>query len=120
MSKRFKSFEKELDLKADIYKTELDKDLELYKKDLNLDLTKREKLHERRLDILGELYTKLVDLDFAMMELVQIFKTVVDDFDDEERERIDKAGAAYNEFFKILQRKIKFTFDRRLVTYWTS
>lgn len=100
ISKRFKSFEKELDLKAEMYKAELDKDLESYKKDLNLDLTKRERLHQRRLDILGELYKLIVDLDFAMAELTAVFKRVVADFDAEEKVRIEKAGNAYNEFLK--------------------
>ena len=100
ISKRFTSFEKELDVKAEMYKAELDKDLESYKKDLNLDLTKRERLHQRRLDILGDLYKKIVDLDFAMVELTAIFKRVVSDFDKEETDRIEKAGNAYNEFLK--------------------
>lgn len=98
MNKRFTSFEKELDLKADLYKAGLDKDLELYKKELNLDLTKRERLHEKRIEILGELYKRIVDLDFAMMELSTVLSSSVNDSDSEELVRIAKAANAYNEF----------------------
>jgi hypothetical protein len=112
MNKSFKSFEKELAVKADIYKAELDKDLETFKKDLNFDLTKRERLHQRRLDILGELYKKIVDLDFAMLELTAIFKRVAKDFDEEEKKRIEKAGNAYNEFLQYYKvNKIYFRYE---------
>jgi len=100
LDKRFKSFEMELQLKSDNYKLELDKGLETYKADLTLQHVKKERLHNKRSEILEELYKRIVDLDFAMRELTAVFKQVKSDYDAEERERIDKAGNAYNEFLK--------------------
>lgn len=100
LDRRFKSYEKELQIKSEEYKLELDKKLEQYKTELSFAQLKRERLHNKRSEILEQLYVRIVSLDFAMKELTAIFKQVESDFDKEEQERINKAGNAYNDFLK--------------------
>jgi hypothetical protein len=92
-----------LEAKADNYRLTLDKDLEQYKKNLNLDLTKKERLHLKRSEILSDLYKKIVDLDFAMADLTRVFKTVKEDYEKEEAERIETVRLSYNDFLKYYQ-----------------
>ncbi|MBX2917059.1 MAG: hypothetical protein KF856_17445 [Cyclobacteriaceae bacterium] len=110
MDKRFKSFEAELQIKSEEYRLELDKRLETYKSDLSLQQLKKERLHNKRSEILEELYKRIVTLDFAMKELTAVFKQIKSDYDKEEQERINKSGNAYNEFLIYFKtHKLYFT-----------
>jgi len=87
LDKRIKNFENALNHKAEIFKT-----------DLNLDSYKKERLHETRLQIISNLYKKIVHLDFATKEMTALVKFGGEDFDKQEEIRIDRTGKAYNEF----------------------
>jgi hypothetical protein len=103
LNRRFKYFEKELEAKSDSYRLGLDKDLEQYKKNLNLDLVKKERLHLKRSETLGELYKRLVDLDFSMADLTRVFQQVKENYEKEEADRIERVRTSYNDFLKYYQ-----------------
>ena len=87
LDKRIRNFENELNLKSEVFKAEI-----------SLDSYKKERLHEKRLLIISELYKKIVHLDLATKEMTAMFKPGGEDFQEKEKERIDRTGEAYNEF----------------------
>src|SRR4051812_1187796 len=66
IARRFKAYEKELDIKSHEYQQQLDTSLQTHKAKLDIEHTQFIKLHERRLEIMIELYKKLSILDKAM------------------------------------------------------
>jgi hypothetical protein len=85
-------------IKSSEFKTGLEKELEIYKSELSIAHHKQEKLHEKRLDVLTELFKRLVVLNRNMKEMTAMMKPVIEDFDKEENERINKTGISYNDF----------------------
>jgi hypothetical protein len=110
-----------------IAKSYVDKDLEHYKSELNLTYLKSQRIYDERLKTLKKLYDKLVSVQFAMKELTAILKYVKEDPETDEKERIQKAGEAYNEFFLFYSKnKILFppqtceTIDSLIKQYFSS
>jgi len=96
--KRFKFLEQELLIKSSEFKLGLEKNLEKHKSELSILHHKKEKLHEKRLEVLSELFKLLVILDRNMKEMTAMMKQVIEDLDKEENERIVKTGKSYNDF----------------------
>lgn len=114
MTKRFEVYKSELQLKSNEHKLTLDKDLKDYESKLNLFISKSNLLHQRRLDILSELYQKLVFLNRTMFEMTRLVKFVYEgeDNDASENKRIMDAGLAYNDFSEYFDKnKIYFSTD---------
>jgi hypothetical protein len=114
LTKRFESYKNELNIKSIEHKLELDKDLKEYESKLNLFINKSNHLHLRRLDILSELYQKLVLLNRKMVEMTRLLKLVSpgEDAEISEKERIKSAGMAYNDFSDYFDKnKIYFSKD---------
>ncbi|MEX2409833.1 MAG: hypothetical protein WD607_00440 [Candidatus Paceibacterota bacterium] len=88
LDKRLKNYEIELNSKAENFKSEL-----------RLESYKQEKLHENRLLIISELYKRIARLDIYAREMTTLFKFGGKDFDEREKERIDRTGNAYNDLF---------------------
>lgn len=98
IDKRFKSYEIELQAKSIEFKLALEKKIESHKADLNLLSFKKEKLHFTRLEVVSELFKRIVKLNFSMQEMFEIYKKKTENFDKEEEKRIKKAGNSYNYF----------------------
>lgn len=87
LDKRIKNFGNELSHKSELFKAEV-----------NLDSYKKERLYEKRLLIISDLYKRIVHLDLATKEMTAMMKPGGKDFQEKETERIDRTGNAYNEF----------------------
>lgn len=113
INRRFKVYEQELNIKSDDYKHKLDKLMENHKSELSIVYAKASKLHDRRLEIISELYSKLVELDEEMHIMTALWKQVTGDekVDEEnEQKRVDKAANSYNNFHSFFnQNKIFFS-----------
>lgn len=101
IDKKFKAYELELKYKSDDYTHQLDKSLESHRAELSIIYAKASRLHDRRLEIIAELYKKLVRLDDVMniMTALVRFGTSDDKTNEEaESKRIENARKAYNDF----------------------
>ncbi|MCU0448210.1 MAG: hypothetical protein MUE85_25185, partial [Microscillaceae bacterium] len=93
LSKELETHKKELNTQTDAYKTDLSKILESHKSELNLFHLKNSKIYERRLEIITELYKKIVLVERYMKEMTVIFKEVSRDKEirkKEENEKIER------------------------------
>lgn len=112
LTKRFEAYKSELQIKSNEHKLTLDKDLKDYESRLNLFINKSNLLHQRRLDILSDLYQKVVFLNRTMFEMTRLVKFVYagEDSDTSENKRIMDAGLAYNDFSEYFDKnKIYFS-----------
>jgi len=113
IEKKFKAYELELKYKSDNYTHQLDKSLENHRTELNIIFSKASKLHEKRFEIIAELYKKLVLMNNEMRLLTELWKLGTTDEienDKDERLRIEKAGKSYNSFqIYYTENKIFFT-----------
>jgi len=100
IKRRFSAFEKELDIKSQEYQVKLDTELQTHKAKLDIEHTQYLKLHERRLEIMVELYKTLTELDRAMHIMTAIMKPIPHgkDASEMEREQIQAASDAYQKF----------------------
>jgi predicted PurR-regulated permease PerM len=85
--KRIKEFELDLSNKAELYKAELEKESQKYKSELDIHFSKVSRFHEKRLEIISELYNKVVDLRQNLTNLTStlIFSSGDEQKDDEEK-----------------------------------
>lgn len=112
LNKRFESYKVELQTKSQEYKLGLDKTLEEHKSILNLSNLKQGKLHDLRLNIISDLYQKLVILNRNTREMTTPIKLVIEDSKKEEGERLYKTANSFNDFVKFYEeRKIYFPAD---------
>ena len=108
-SKSIEKYKKELDEKTREFQLKLDFDLEKHKDKLNFETFKAIKLHEQRLKVILELHKKLLILNRNMLEMTSILKEIhTEDPEQEEVDRIKKAGAAYNDFMTYFLEKSIF------------
>lgn len=100
MDKRFKAYEKELDIKSQEYQAKLDTNLESHKAELNIQHTQYLKLHEKRLEIVAELYGKLSELDMEMRVLTSPMKPLPQNqtAEEQDNEHIESSKSAYIKF----------------------
>lgn len=112
LNKRFESYKVELQTKSQEYKLGLDKSLEEHKSILNLSNLKQGKLHDLRLNIISDLYQKLVVLNRNMLEITATIKLVSEDPEKEEGQRLSNTADSFNDFVKFYQeRKIYFSIN---------
>lgn len=101
IDRKFKSYELELQNSAERFKVELEFSLETHKKSLEELYYKASKLHDKRIEIISELYRIIVDLDMSMNSMTSLWKIVSGDketADLEEKGRIDKSSKHFNEY----------------------
>tara|TARA_B110000046_G_C12799648_1_gene316643 strand:- start:88 stop:663 length:576 start_codon:yes stop_codon:yes gene_type:complete len=85
------------------------KRLEEFKSTLSLLQSKQTSLHNKRLEIIEELYNKLVELNNAMAILTNPLKQTNKDFEEYEKELTENASSNYNSFNSFYQKnKIYF------------
>lgn len=129
IARRFKAYEKELDIKSKEFQSELDADLETHKAKLEIEHTQYLKLHEKRLEIMVELYKKIAELDRKMHIMTAIMKPIPYGVDPNkmEQEQINAASTAYHDFQTFyLDNKIFFNADTCKIIdslralYWDS
>lgn len=106
--KKTNLFELELNNKSDLYKSELEKQLLKHQSDLDIHLTKASKYHEKRLEIISEIYQLIVDVRINLANLTSFMVlSTGDDKKDEEikQEKIFKAGKCYDNFRDFYDKK---------------
>tara|TARA_B100000787_G_scaffold72483_1_gene53326 strand:+ start:253 stop:828 length:576 start_codon:yes stop_codon:yes gene_type:complete len=85
------------------------KRLEEFKSTLALLQSKQTSLHNKRLEIIEELYNKLVELNSAMAILTSPLKQTSGDFKEYEKKLTENASTSYNSFNSFYQKnKIYF------------
>ncbi|HBS85467.1 MAG: hypothetical protein A2W91_16805 [Bacteroidetes bacterium GWF2_38_335] len=98
---------KQLEYENNKLQLEIDKKLESYKKEL--DLIKMgfqiqySKLHEKRSEVIENLYKKLVNLHNLVLEQMAPIKLVIENLEKENLERAKNLDYSYNDFFKYYQ-----------------
>jgi hypothetical protein len=101
IDRKFKSYEFELQNSAEEFKKNLEFSLETYKKSLEELNYKANKLHDRRIEIIPELYRIIVDLDMSMNSMTSLWKIVTGEKEIanlDEKKRIDKSSKHFNEY----------------------
>ena len=96
-TKKLEKYKQELDFTIRNYQLTLDTDLERYKSELNLHLTRQTTLHDKRLNIIDEMYKKLVTLDSGMRAMTGM-QLVFEDAEKENQERVTTAQTAFVEY----------------------
>jgi hypothetical protein len=129
ISRKFSAYEKELDIKSKEFQVILDADLQTHKAKLDKEHTKFQKLHEKRLEVIVELYKTIINLDVALQLLTAIVKPIPPNktLKEMEQEQMEQAGDAYQEFQRFyLYNKIFFNpeicsiLDKLKNTYWAG
>jgi hypothetical protein len=128
IDKRFKAYEKELDLKSHDFQAKLNHDLESFKARLNIEHTQYLKLQEKRLNVLTDLYNRLANLDTNMRALTSPMKFLPENqtAEQQDKELMEASRSAYikfREFYK--NNKIFFSLNDcqlidKLVEQYTS
>lgn len=103
-NKKIESFKSDLEKELKLFQNKLELDLSEHRSHLEMLTFKNSKFHEKRLNILTELYAKLSDLNIYMHDLTAIFKTIKEDYQKEEFERMEKAKNAFNDFMFCFER----------------
>ncbi len=107
-NRKFEVYKTELDNKTREFQATLDSKIELYKAELNLQNYKSTQIYERQLNVIIDLYKKLKKLNREMQEMTVFIKPVIKDAEQEETDRIKKAGDSYNEFMLFYQDNLLF------------
>ena len=95
LNKEIESFKRALNNELQKHQHDLDKLLEKNRSELNLLNTKYSRLHEKQLQIIAEIYKRIVITDRQLREL----PTWISSWDDEnERKRLDDAENAVNNY----------------------
>lgn len=92
-------------LKRDLERTksELDHDLETHKKELNVSRFRYERIHEKRLEVLIQLYEKLAETDIALDILTSEFKegSSFEEIDEKEKADFKKSAESLNDMWQF-------------------
>ena len=120
LSRDLEKFKSNLQSENEKARIQFEKEIESYKADLNLAYSKQIQLYSRKSEIIEELYHKLVDLNFMMLDLTALFRNITGKdelaINAEEVERVNKAAEAGNVFFKFYAiNKIYFEKDTCLL-----
>jgi len=97
-SKDIEKYKQELISQTEQHRIELDKILETHRSSLNLLNAKNSRLHDKQLQIITELYKRIVVMERAFREMTSLFKKVYSDMEKEEQERVKCAEDSYNEY----------------------
>ncbi len=109
-TRKLEKYKQELSFSTKEYELSLNSNFEKYKSEITLFLNKQNKLHEKRLVIIDEIYVLLVNLHSAMKQMTAFMKPIIEDAQKEEDERVvqaQKAFADYNNYF--LYHKLYFS-----------
>ena len=99
IDRRFAAYQNELDKTSQQYRLSLDRDLEKYRSELNLEYLKHSRIHERRLEVISQLYRLLVLMDKSMNQLTALIRVGTgEDWDDRRQREMEEAINAYNSF----------------------
>ncbi len=74
------------------------KQIEQYRSQLEMAFFKYSKYHEKRLEVISRVYADLTDLHFAMQQLTAVIKIIKEDYESEEKKRIQNTISAYENF----------------------
>jgi len=129
IARRFKAYEKELDIKSHEYQSKLDTNLESHKAQLNIEHTQYLKLHEKRLEVMTDIYRKIAEVDRTMLLLTARMKPLAPGQSAEQQdfEHMKDADNSYQSF-RIYYEDHKIYFnekdcellDKLKEKYWDS
>jgi len=97
-TRKVEKFKQRLEHASKEHELILNTNLEKYKSDFSLHINRQNKLHDKRLEIIDELYKKLVTLDSAMKEMTSFMKPIIEDAEKEENGRVQRAQTAFAEY----------------------
>jgi len=80
-----------------IFSKYFDRQVDQFKSELKHKYYRLERLHEKRSEVIVNLYEYLVDLEDSFQIMTATLKPGGDNFDDSERKRIEEAGSNYNQ-----------------------
>jgi hypothetical protein len=129
ISRRFKAYEKELDIKSSEFQATLNADLETHKSKLNIEHTQYLKLHEKRLEVMTQVYEKIAELHRTMSILTARIKPIPagQTVEEQDFEHMNAAQNAYTDFRLYYENhKIFFNehncglLDKLQEKYWDS
>ena len=87
IDRRFAAYENELNVVVQQQKLSLDRELERHRSDLNFEYLKHSRIHERRLEVMTQLYKLLFRLDESMREVTALLKVGTGEDWEERRKR---------------------------------
>jgi len=99
--RKFETYKTELNHKTREFQALLDSKMEFYRAELNLQNYKSTQTYERQLNVIIDLHKKLSKLNREMQAMTAFIKEVHEDSEQEEAERIKKAGESYNDFMEF-------------------
>lgn len=102
LGKKFKKYEFDLTEKSKNIDRDLSLLIEGHKKALEFIQFKDSRLHEKRLQVISDIYKKLVKLDLAMKEMTSLIKIVTNDSIENfkiENSKIELASNKHNDFY---------------------
>ncbi len=97
-NRKLEKYKQTLTFSTKEFELKLNSSLEKYKSDISLHLNRQNKLHEKRLLVIDEMYKLLVTLDSAMREMTQFMKPIIEDAEKEEKERIARSQNAFSKY----------------------
>lgn len=98
LKKRFAAYGKELENKSKEFELDLNQRIETHRYELEIIKLKNTNVYSKQVDIIETLYKKIFTLQSRLLEMTALFKYEKEDFEAEERERIEESGKAYNDF----------------------
>jgi len=99
IDRRFAAYKSELQQSAQQYKLELEHDLEKHRSRLQFEYLKHSRIHERRLEVVAELYELLFHLDKAMRTTTaQLRRSTGEDWETLRQREMKDAIEAYKSF----------------------
>jgi len=127
LNKDIEAYKQSLNTQTEQHRLELNKILETHRSELNLLNAKNSRLHDRQLQIIAELYKRIVIMERAFREMTAWMKPIIADAEKEEQERIEKAGTAFNDYFSYYtENKVFFSeetsghLDKLREHFWES
>jgi len=111
LKKKFAAYEKELDNKSKEFELDLNQKIETHRYELEIIKLKDSNVYSKQVDIIETLYDKISTLQSKLLEMTALVKFEREDFEAEEKERIEESGKAYNEFL-IYYRTNKIYFKK--------
>ncbi|MDR8390454.1 hypothetical protein NC796_04825 [Aliifodinibius sp. S!AR15-10] len=108
IDKRLVSFKTELDRISSEHQQKLDFELESHRKQLQIDYLKHSRVHEKRLEVMSEIYSRLVQLDQSIKELTAFLKpSTGEKYKDRRKREMSEAAESYQRF--------KIYFDKKRI-----
>ncbi|MEX2477945.1 MAG: hypothetical protein WD357_05880 [Gracilimonas sp.] len=106
IDKKFESYKSELDNASSAFQQKLDIELENYRKQLRIDYLKHSRIHEKRLEVMSELYRLLIKLDKNIKNLTAFLRpSTGEDYEERRKREIIETSEVYQTFKNYFDEK---------------